>query len=75
MYDVSVSDLRESRQVEVSELRGTDGVLEVGKRLFRKSPNDRSMYHGRQHLGKASVNETTCKIVILLTYLVLLPLL
>lgn len=31
LYDVSVSDLRKSRQVEVSELSGKVGVLDVGR--------------------------------------------
>jgi hypothetical protein len=43
LYDVSVSDLRESRQVEVSELSGTDGVLEVGKQYISQE-SERSEY-------------------------------
>jgi t-SNARE complex subunit (syntaxin) len=51
----------------VSELSGKVGVLEVGRKYISQVFQRRSMYHGRQHLGKASVNKTTCKTVILLT--------
>jgi len=68
VYDVSVSDLRKSKRVEVSEQSGKVGVCESEGSIFCKCSNDRSMYHGRQHLGEASVNETTCKTVILLTF-------